>query len=123
MAGKDMTVSLTQFSEPVVIPWNGNHSDPFNARGARGLLIFVPTGWATATLDFYGIKSTQPVLIRDNDGNKLMIENIVANGFYIAPAGAWAVGALESVQLFSRNTGDTDYVSQTIPDVTIYPLR
>lgn len=124
MSSKDQT-ALTQFSEPLTVPWTGNNSGKFNARGARGLLIFIPNGWLAATLDFYGIMSTQPVLLHDDTGNKLLIDNIVttAAGLYIAPAGVWSIGALETVQFFSRNVGDTAFVDQTIDNVIVYPLR
>lgn len=117
--------SLTQYSQPLVIKWDGTNSKKFNARGARGLLIYIPDGWVTATLDFYGIISGQPVPVADDNGTDLRIGGIDTSKakLYIAPPAIWGVGALESIQLFSRNTGDTAFVPQTIDNIIVYPLR
>ena len=111
---------------PITVPWaeGSNKSDVFDGLGAVGFAIYIPSGWAAANLDFYGIQSGQPVQIFNGAGEALRLTGISTSsaGFYaVVSTISLGAGGIGKLQLFSRNTGDTDFVNQDIGQVVIYP--
>jgi hypothetical protein len=80
-----------------------------------GVAVIVPSAWTAADIGFEG--SIDGVLwapLCDDEGVRIKITGVTTNQskLYIAPSGAWALGALPYMRFVSLNTSNGANINQ-----------